>query len=258
MQQKSFGKLVWELLSPFIIFIALSLVVELAAIALAVPLQEFAVEVAGVRAVIIGLVFALLYNRDKVNTEKLAIEKYVYILVLGIAGCLFLNNLLMASGLMNESAGYQDVTVMMYESPLGVRLLCVGVLVPVMEELLFRGMIYRSLRKYSKFAVATLISAILFGVSHGNIVQGLYGGVMGLLLAYVYEAYGSLWAPIVLHVTLNVTSLVATENGFFDWMFEDATRLLVCTTALFILDIVVLFIISKINVTKMLNKLVKE
>jgi membrane protease YdiL (CAAX protease family) len=56
-----------------------------------------------------------------------------------------------------------------------------AVLAPISEELLFRGYILRALRPYGK-RFAILGSAILFGLFHGNLLQGPYAMLVGLVI----------------------------------------------------------------------------
>ena len=59
----------------------------------------------------------------------------------------------------------------------------------------------------------------------------MYGGVLGALLAYAYEKYGSLQAPILAHMVLNLTSVILSEIGGFSWMFEQPMRMGIATVA---------------------------
>ncbi len=83
----------------------------------------------------------------------------------------------------------------------------VSILAPVLEEMLFRGIILRSfLQQYSRrYAIAG--SAVLFGMAHLNLYQFATGVAMGLVLGWLYERARSLWPPIVLHATYNSASL---------------------------------------------------
>ncbi len=78
--------------------------------------------------------------------------------------------------------------------------------VPVCEEIFFRGFFFGGLRRRLAFPLAALGSAVLFGVVHlgdANLVAGLQLAVFGLFLAWLYEDTGSLLAPIALHVINN-------------------------------------------------------
>lgn len=79
------------------------------------------------------------------------------------------------------------------------------ILAPVLEEMLFRGIILRSfLGQYSKWA-AILGSAALFGFAHMNIYQFAVGLVLGIVAGWLYERSRSLLPCIVLHAGYNST-----------------------------------------------------
>lgn len=74
---------------------------------------------------------------------------------------------------------------------------------PVLEEMLFRGIILRSfLDQYSR-RNAILASAFLFGLAHLNIYQFAVGIAIGSFLGWLYERTRSLWPCILLHVSYN-------------------------------------------------------
>jgi membrane protease YdiL (CAAX protease family) len=77
-----------------------------------------------------------------------------------------------------------------------------GILGPIAEEVLFRGLIMRSLEPYGK-KFAILASAFLFGIFHCNIVQSPYAFAVGLVLGYVAMEHSLLWA-MVLHMINNL------------------------------------------------------
>lgn len=72
---------------------------------------------------------------------------------------------------------------------------------PVIEEVVFRGVAMKGLRKYGKlFAIVT--TAALFAIFHGDLLQGIFAFFCGLLLGYVAMEYGFGWA-VALHVVNN-------------------------------------------------------
>ncbi len=73
---------------------------------------------------------------------------------------------------------------------------------PVAEEVVFRGIVLRSLEKYGK-VFAIVFSSIGFGLMHGNLYQGLFAFGVGLILAYVACEYSFKWA-VVIHVLNNL------------------------------------------------------
>jgi len=98
-----------------------------------------------------------------------------------------------------EAAGFTELTV-----PL---VIATVILAPIGEEILCRGITFRLAKKVSgNFWVANCIQALVFGILHGNIVQGTYAFVLGLLLGVLYERYQSLYVPILVHAVINFSS----------------------------------------------------
>lgn len=77
-----------------------------------------------------------------------------------------------------------------------------GILAPISEEILFRGLILRTLQPFGK-KFAIIASAFLFGIFHGNLVQSPFAFVIGLVLGYTAVEYSVLWA-MVLHMFNNL------------------------------------------------------
>lgn len=80
--------------------------------------------------------------------------------------------------------------------------LYVGFGAPIAEEVLFRGLILRSMEPYGK-KFAIFASALLFGLYHCNIIQIPFAFGVGLILGYVTVEYNMIWA-IVLHMFNNL------------------------------------------------------
>ena len=73
---------------------------------------------------------------------------------------------------------------------------------PIAEEILFRGLLLRSMEPYGK-KFAIFASALLFGLYHGNIIQIPFAFCVGLVLGYVTVEHNMVWA-IVLHMFNNL------------------------------------------------------
>lgn len=128
---------------------------------------------------------------------------------IGSVSCFLFNNLIAISGLQQVFTGYQDNLVRIYEPPLWQQIALAGILIPAAEELVFRGMIYGTLRPRFSFPVAMIVSASIFGLYHGSVVQGVYGICMGLVLAESYEHRGGFWAALTVHAAANLTAVFA-------------------------------------------------
>jgi len=90
-----------------------------------------------------------------------------------------------------------------------VTLLFVGILVPISEELFFRGAIYTWLRERASMWPAVLISAALFGLGHFDSLGVVAASfVMGAVNAVVFEKTRSIWVPIAIHAANNSLAVI--------------------------------------------------
>lgn len=89
-------------------------------------------------------------------------------------------------------------------------LLVLCVMVPVAEEMFFRGFVYRGLRARWGVLAGALASAAFFGVVHLEVVHFLPIFVLGIALAYTFERTGSLIPAIVIHALNNVVAVFGT------------------------------------------------
>ncbi|WP_124067934.1 type II CAAX endopeptidase family protein [Clostridium sp. E02] len=90
-------------------------------------------------------------------------------------------------------------------------LIVMVIMAPICEEFLFRKLLIDRVRIYGDRA-AILISAIIFGLSHGNFYQFFYAFGIGLVLAYVYIRTGRLRYTILFHMIINfMGSIIALQ-----------------------------------------------
>ena len=87
----------------------------------------------------------------------------------------------------------------------------VGILVPIFEEILFRSLVFNEIRRNTSLVVAVIIQGLLFGLYHLNVIQGIYASLVGILFGLAYVWLRSIWAPILLHVFMNSTSVMLSK-----------------------------------------------
>ena len=109
------------------------------------------------------------------------------------------------------------------KGPLWVGLLSVSIFAPFFEEWLCRGMIMRGLMTKMKPVYAIWISALIFGLIHGNLWQAIPATFLGALFGYVYYKTGSLKLTMLMHFVNNTMSLILTRIDKFegkDFIYE--------------------------------------
>lgn len=151
--------------------------------------------------------------------------------ILAVSSSVGLNVLLSLTGLVQNSASYQEVAQSQYGVAFGVGVVLYAVISPMAEEIVFRGIIYNRMRRYlgewqdrrayqagsgrfdTAVTISVIVSGVLFGVYHGNLVQGVYGGCMGILMAYMYERTHAFYIPCLFHATANCVVYVLAQNA---------------------------------------------
>jgi membrane protease YdiL (CAAX protease family) len=128
--------------------------------------------------------------------------------------------LVAASG--SDRAPEQALIGSLSEGPVQLLLAVVAavVLAPIAEELLFRGLLHRALRRRRSLPVAAAISSVAFAGVHVDVAFSQPLALIGLVivgaaLAVAYERTGSLVVPVVMHAVYNgvaITALLVTER----------------------------------------------
>lgn len=85
-----------------------------------------------------------------------------------------------------------------------ITVLASGIIGPIMEELIFRNIVYERFKKLYKPVASIILTGIIFGIFHGNIIQFIYVFLFNFILVFVYEKYQSIYAPIIVHISANV------------------------------------------------------
>ena len=139
------------------------------------------------------------------------ILKYLLIIPFGVFNMLWANYFvallqLVMPKFMLES--YTDTQQIIEGGGFLIQLLTAGIVAPIVEELIFRGLVYRRTKKMTGTIAAAILSAALFGVFHGNWVQAPYAFIIGIVAVFGYEKFKSIVAPIMLHMSANILSVL--------------------------------------------------
>ncbi|RDU25211.1 CPBP family intramembrane glutamic endopeptidase [Anaerosacchariphilus polymeriproducens] len=133
----------------------------------------------------------------------------------GIAGIIFIWNVLVNLLMSNSSMVKSSMDLMEQADKQAtngyylVELLFVGILAPIAEELLLRGVVFNTLERiYKKPWFAIVISSLIFGIWHGNFVQGVYTFVMALVVSFVYYKTRTLKWTMLIHIVINSSTML--------------------------------------------------
>lgn len=209
-----------DLLPVALVFSAFSLLVVSSLSAPASPDRELAasdlVMNIGFQIFIAGTVLVYMMRRstaaDWLGLRWPAWSKVFFIAPASVFGMWLIFGVLQACGYMQwmESLGAETMQesvklLQTTEDPavLWLMALAAVLVAPLCEELLFRGYLYPVAKKYTGPWLAACSSALFFAAAHGNLSALLPLFLFGLLLVWIYEKTGSLWAPIAVHFCFN-------------------------------------------------------
>jgi len=162
------------------------------------------------------LIFALMWRKERTyiplydNTKLKPLPAVLMVLL--FAGLNFI--LLSVVGLTNliqHFPSYEQVVQLLSGGSLVLRILVVGLLAPVAEELLCRGLVLNRLFDWMPKWAAALVGSALFGIVHFNLFQALYAFVLGIMFSLLYIRHRNLLMPIIAHVAFNLANVILIE-----------------------------------------------
>lgn len=141
--------------------------------------------------------------------KKISMKDTVLIIICGVGfSALTLEIIQMVSARFQSYRNVSNTIMLGTNSFIGIA--CVVLLLPMFEEILFRGLIFNELRSRLNVIISIIIQALIFGAFHGNLLQGLYAFMLGLALAAVYFWTKSIWSNVIFHVTFNFMGSVGS------------------------------------------------
>lgn len=149
---------------------------------------------------------------------KIRPADFFWMFVTGGCFAVALNNLFGMMRLGDYSASYAEITKTFYTGRLLLEIFALCMVIPIVEELLYRGIVYKRAVDWLGARYAAVVSALIFGLIHMNLVQFIYASLFGLLLAYFAEVTGNLTGAIAAHMAANLTSVLRTETRVFAFL----------------------------------------
>ena len=205
----------WEALYPLIIYyailaIAVDMVNRFTGIATYSPMLAQAIEK------IICLPFMYYFYRKVSMKGKhgYSLSSVLIVIALGILWSVAINNIIAVMPIREMSDVFQKVNGKIYSDKHLYQLLAAGIVAPILEEITFRGVLFGNLRNAYGRWLAIIVSSLLFGIFHFNMVQFIYATIIGAVFAYIYDKTRSIVLAILAHAAANIMSLAATWYGF--------------------------------------------
>lgn len=191
---------------------------------------NYAIMLTGLAGLIAMIPCLWFYSRDRaarrigglVSSQRpwrLKSSEILLFLGMGAAFSQFANIIVgILHSLLNYEEYQETMAKMMSGKQMWFLIVCMGIIAPVAEEIVFRWLIYLRLRDYMRMGGAAVISGLIFGIYHGNPVQAVYAGLLGMIFAYFLDISGCLWSSVLLHMGANIWSLVSSY--LYSWILD--------------------------------------
>ena len=144
---------------------------------------------------------------EPINDKKQIINYALWCLGIVALG-IIMNIILTQSGIVEYSSGFAKAEDTLSNGIFIIKLLCNCLVIPVLEELLLRGIITGQLYLWHGSISVVLISSFCFGILHNNIVQFIYAFVIGIGLGIMYIKCKRLSLCILSHCLINLIVII--------------------------------------------------
>ncbi len=161
------------------------------------------------------IIFYLVYKKKSNNyNDKITFNNIPILILIGVSLNISYNLTLSSiNNIYHFTDAYNGVNVNIF-----TYIICTGILGPILEEYLFRGIIYNDAKKFNKPMKSIILTSIIFALFHQTGVQILYAFCLSFILIYFYEKYKNIIAPIIIHISSNImnifTCMIINKNNF--------------------------------------------
>lgn len=194
------------------------------------------------------LLFLKQLDKSKIEKKRMSVKQYIFAAIIALT-LMWVGNIfgLTITGLISSFMPHPVVNPVdnIINAPqVWFNILIVTILAPIFEELFFRKLLIDRTIKYGEI-VSVLVSAVLFGLFHGNLNQFFYAFLIGGFFAIIYIKTGNILYTMSLHLIINFTGAVVPiiVNTKLSNLLADIGFTNITVFIIFIILIIISFII---------------
>jgi len=140
--------------------------------------------------------------KDK-NIEKIDKTDYLKIITFSIFLSLSLNIILyLINTLIPITNRYDNIKILFYT------IIPTGIIGPILEEYIFRGIVYNKLKSFNSTKKAIILTTLIFSIMHFELSQIIYTLIIGYYLTYLYAKTNNIKVSIISHIVINTTTIL--------------------------------------------------
>lgn len=169
----------------------------------------------------IQMIYNLITGSKKARKD-LKIRDVFYMIFLAIFLGIALSELIFKISIINTKSDYAQMKDTFYTGMLPLRIIKLCLIVPITEEIFFRGILYNAIKifgfKEENLSIkAMLITSLIFAILHLNPMQIIYAFCLSMIIIYEYEKYKTLVIPMIIHIVNNTVTVFASFLNL-SWM----------------------------------------
>lgn len=140
----------------------------------------------------LGFILVIFFVKNKKYNVKYSFSNLKYIPLMAISIALALNIMII---LINKENSINNNIIVMT--------LLSGVIGPIIEELLFRGIVFEELKRFNSLKTAMILCTIIFAIFHDTFMQMIYAFIIGLIIIKLYVKTNNILVCIIFHMCAN-------------------------------------------------------
>lgn len=249
MEHQSTVSKIWSVIYPPLLYLAVSIFVQAILSSAVVAFHIDSTVLTLISAILMLFILSWLFNyKPNFKEPKLFIIHYslfIELIALAITSSLALNRLLNLLPINHVLGDYEEVQNYLLGGSVFINVLTIAIVVPVLEEIIFRGIVYNRLKLMMGRNMAVITASIMFGVYHMNLLQGIYAFLFSLLFIFVYEKYHNIIAPILMHMVANGLSVFLTYTKINEFFNKKLVVYIMVMLLEFIITGIIIFIVHK-------------
>ena len=153
---------------------------------------------------------------EEVSLKKVSAKTILLAVAVAIGSIAFLNHSLdilpipesLVEGMIEGNEELSNI-------PLWQSILATSVVVPILEEIVFRGFMFSRLDKAMPTWIAVIITSAVFGLVHGQALWAVWAALVGVVFNIVRIKTGSILPTMIIHILNNSYSTICSETGWY-------------------------------------------
>ena len=151
------------------------------------------------------------------DIKKVSVKQGALIAAAAVGGMFFLNFIMNFLPIPSDVVGELSQGMSKLSTyPFWQAMLANALLIPILEEVVFRGYIFSRLDKAMPSVVAAIISSLVFGLCHGGILWASWAFVFGMIICVARIKTGSIIPGMIFHIIMNIFGTVTSYFPIFD------------------------------------------